>query len=263
MLNKSDILTKIIEVKRKEVGQLYADDYKYTHSVKSRSIPHYSFIEAILRPKRSSALIAEVKKASPSKGLLREDFNPLAIAKAYQTADVDCLSVLTEQHFFQGHGTFIAQIKAEVELPVLRKDFIIDPVQVEQSVELGADAILLIAKILPISLLQELYHQATELGLDVLIEIHDQRELEIILAAIKPKLIGINNRDLTTFNTSLTVTKRLKPLIPEEILVVSESGLHAPEMLRELELIGVQGFLIGEYFMRQKDMVNAVEQLYA
>src|SRR5690606_976175 len=169
------------------------------------------FLQSLLHPRRSSALIAEVKKASPSKGVIREDFQPVEIAKAYQAAGADCLSVLTDEHYFQGDPSYIAQIKQEVNLPILRKDFIIDPLQVEQSVELGADAILLIAKSLPIKQLMELYHLAEEKGLDVLIEIANEAELTELFSQLKPRIIGINNRDLRTFNTSTEVTKALLP----------------------------------------------------
>lgn len=259
------MLAKILEVKRQEVERLYLQKYSFKRTTTERALPHYPFVEALLQPNRSTALIAEVKKASPSKGLIRSDFNPVAIAQAYHSASADCLSVLTDQNFFQGDPSFIAQIKERVPLPILRKDFIIDPIQIEESVELGADAILLIAKALPISDLIKLYLQAEKQGLDVLIEIHEQGELEAILAAreIKPKLIGINNRNLATFTTSIEVSKRLRPFIPADIAVISESGIRTKEMVLELEQQGIHGFLIGEHFMRQDDIKVGVEQLYA
>jgi indole-3-glycerol phosphate synthase len=257
------MLKKILDVKKEEVHQLYKAGYDYSLTVKERKIPSYPFVEALQNPNQSSGLIAEVKKASPSKGVIREDFHPVEIAKAYEQAGADCLSVLTDKQFFQGDVSYIAQIKKEVSLPVLRKDFIIDPIQIKQSVELGADAILLIAKAMPVEKLADLYYQAEELGLDVLIEIANREELEDVFSKMKPRLIGINNRDLRTFQTSTEVTKQLLPNIPKEVLVISESGIHSSEMVKDLEQHGVRGFLIGEHFMRQDHIGEAVKQLYA
>lgn len=258
-----DVLKKILDVKQSEVEQLYASGYAYSLTVKERSIPSYSFIQAIQNPKRGSALIAEVKKASPSKGVIRPDFHPVEIAKAYEEAGADSLSVLTDKSFFQGDSSYIAQIKEQVKIPILRKDFIIDSIQVKQSVALGADAILLIAKALPINQLAELYHEAEELGLDILIEVANQKELEEIFSKLAPLLIGINNRDLRTFQTSTDITKQLLRYIPKEVLVISESGIDSSDMIQDLAQHGVSGFLIGEYFMRQEDIGEAVKQLYA
>lgn len=256
------MLNKIIQTKQQEIEQLKANGYRYPYTVKERELPSYSFFDNLLHPQRRSALIAEVKKASPSKGVIREDFHPVEIAKAYEQAKADCLSVLTDRDYFQGDPSYIAQIKQEVSLPILRKDFIIDPIQVEESVELGADAILLIAKALPIQQLVDLYHLAEERGLDVLIEIANQEELEELLTHLEPRIIGINNRDLRTFNTSTEVTKSLLPHIPKNILVISESGINSSETVAELESLGVRGFLIGEHFMRQDNLIEAVESLY-
>lgn len=256
------MLNKILETKRQEVEQLKRAGYRYPYTVKERELASYSFLEALLHPNRRSALIAEVKKASPSKGVIREDFHPVEIAKAYEQARADCLSVLTDREYFQGDPSFIAQIKQQVSLPVLRKDFIIDPIQVEESVELGADCILLIAKALPVEQLIELYHLAEEKGLDVLIEIASQEELETLLSKLKPRMIGINNRDLRTFETSPEVTKALLPHIPKDILVISESGINSGKIVKELADLGVGGFLIGEHFMRQDNLMEAVESLY-
>jgi indole-3-glycerol phosphate synthase len=257
------MLKKILETKQSEVQQLYASGYAYSLTVEERAIPSYPFIRALQKPKRSSGLIAEVKKASPSKGVIRPDFHPVEIAKAYEHAGADCLSVLTDKTFFQGDLSYIAQIKEQVKIPILRKDFIIDPIQVRQSIELGADAILLIAKALPINLLAELYHQAEEAGLDILIEITNQEELEAVFSKLSPLLIGINNRDLSTFQTSTDITKQLLPFIPKNVLVISESGIHSSEMVLDLEQHGVKGFLVGEHFMRQEDIGEAVSRLYA
>jgi indole-3-glycerol phosphate synthase len=257
------MLKKILEVKEEEVKKLYTSGYQYGLTVKERAIPSYPFIQALQGPNRSSGLIAEVKKASPSKGVIREDFNPVEIAKAYERAGADCLSVLTDHEFFQGDLSYIAQIKEEVSIPILRKDFIIDEIQIKQSVELGADAILLIAKALPVEKLVSLYHQAEGVGLDVLIEVANREELDAIFSKLTPRLIGINNRDLRTFQTTTEVTKQLLPHIPKEVLVISESGIHSSEMVKDLEAHGVRGFLIGEHFMRQDDVGEAVKRLYA
>lgn len=256
------MLDKILETKAQEVRHLYESGYDYKQTVKQRQVPSYSFIQALQNPHHRSALIAEVKKASPSKGVIREDFDPVHIAQLYERAGADCLSVLTDETYFQGHASYIAQIKESVKLPILRKDFIIDPIQVQQSVELGADAILLIAKALPIDRLLALYNLAHELGLDCLIEIESRTELDEVLAHIKPAVLGINNRDLRTFTTSPEKTKQLLPFIPKEMLVISESGIQDAQTIRDLEQHGVAGFLIGEYLMRQTDTVKAVEQLY-
>jgi indole-3-glycerol phosphate synthase len=259
----STILDRILEVKKEEVRQMYEQGFGYDQHVSQRPIASYSFVDAILHPKRSSALIAEVKKASPSKGLIRESFDPIEIALQYQLAGADCLSVLTDKQFFMGDDHYMAAIKEQVSLPVLRKDFIIDTIQIGQSVALGADAILLIAKALPIELLVQLYKEADAVGLDILIEVANQQELEEVLARITPKIIGINNRDLATFVTSIDVTKSLLPFIPNEVVVISESGIHLSEMVKELEQLGVRGFLIGEHFMRQTNIGQAIKALYA
>jgi indole-3-glycerol phosphate synthase len=257
------MLNKILAMKQEEVSKLYASGYNYGLTVKEREIPSYPFIKALQNPNRSSALIAEVKKASPSKGVIREDFHPVEIAKAYELAEADCLSVLTDQPFFQGDLSYISQIKEEVSLPILRKDFIIDKIQIKQSVELGADAILLIAKALSVEKLVSLYYQAEEIGLDVLIEVSTREELDAIFSKLTPRLIGINNRDLSTFQTTTEVTKQLLPYIPQEVLVISESGIHSSQMVKDLEAHGVRGFLVGEHFMRQADIGEAVKHLYA
>jgi len=256
------MLDRILDVKKEEVQKLHAANYSFKYQVQEREIPSYPFVQALQNPHRSSALIAEVKKASPSKGIIREDFDPVGIAQEYEQGGADCLSVLTDKQFFQGDERYIKAIKEKVSLPILRKDFIIDPIQIEQSVELGADAILLIAKALPVKQLVELYHQAESVGLDVLIEVAHLKELEEVLGHLNPKIIGINNRDLSTFTTSVDVTKELLKYIPEEILVISESGINSSTTVQDLEQHGVSGFLIGEHFMRQQKIKEAVEQLY-
>ncbi|EGL82865.1 Indole-3-glycerol phosphate synthase [Caldalkalibacillus thermarum TA2.A1] len=256
------MLNQILEVKREEIQKLYDRKQQLNLSFEQKDIPRYPFLQRLRSPRRSSALIAEVKKASPSKGVIRPDFHPVEIARAYQAAGVDALSVLTDVPFFQGHPDYIRLIKEQVSLPVLRKDFILDPLQVWESAALGADAILLIAKALPSSTLVKLYREAEHAGLDCLIEVASREELEEVLEHLHPPIIGINNRDLTTFTTDPERTKSLLPFIPPDILVISESGINCPEMVQDLEKHGVGGFLIGEHFMRQDDIESAVRRLY-
>ena len=202
------------------------------------------------------AIIAEAKKASPSKGVIQPDFDPVRIAKNYLTGGAHCLSVLTDVDFFQGALEYIPLVRAAVPLPVLRKDFIIDPLQIEEGHAVGADAILLIAAILDLGQLRDYRLLAESLGMDVLVEVHDQRELEAALAA-ESRLIGINNRNLNDFSVSLETTFRLRQLIPAEIPVVSESGITTVDEIKRLKAAGVTAALIGESLMRagQQDLL--------
>jgi indole-3-glycerol phosphate synthase len=195
------------------------------------------------------AIIAEAKKASPSKGVIQPDFDPVRIAQAYSKGGAHCLSVLTDVDFFQGSLDYIPLVRRAVPLPVLRKDFIIDPLQIEEAHAVGADAVLLIAAILSTSQLQEYRLQAESLGLDVLVEVHDERELESALTA-ESRLIGINNRNLNDFSVSLETTFRLMREIPREIPVVSESGIGTAADMKRLREAGVTAVLIGESLMR-------------
>lgn len=207
------------------------------------------------------AVIAEVKKASPSAGIIRADFRPAAIAASYAAAGAACLSVLTDERFFQGSDRYLAEARAACSLPVLRKDFTIDPWQVYESRALGADCILLIAAALERTRMQALYGLARELGLDVLVEVHDERELEGALAT-GADLVGVNNRDLRRFVTDLGVSERLRPLIPEEKIMVTESGIHSPEDVARLRGCGIDAFLVGEAFMRAADPGAALRSLF-
>jgi len=195
------------------------------------------------------AIIAEAKKASPSKGVIQPDFDPVRIARNYQAGGAHCLSVLTDVDFFQGALAYIPQVREAIELPVLRKDFIIDPLQIEEAKAVGADAILLIAAILDLEQLRDFRLQAESLGMDVLVEVHDERELEEALAA-EGRLIGINNRNLNDFSVRLETTFRLLPKVPKEIPVVSESGIASVADIRRLQAAGVKAALIGESLMR-------------
>lgn len=207
-----------------------------------------------------TAIIAEVKKGSPSKGVIREDFDPLVIASSYQAAGAACLSILTDEQYFFGALDFLRQIRIAVELPLLRKDFIIDPYQVYEAREAGADAILLIAAALDDPSLRELAGLAAELRLDSLLEVHDETELERALE-LPVDLIGINNRNLQTFHTDLAVTEQLAPRISPRQLAVAESGIHSRADIDRLQAAGAGAFLIGESLMREPDIEAKLRSL--
>jgi len=209
-----------------------------------------------------AAVIAEVKKASPSKGLLREDFQPAEIARSYENGGAAYLSVLTDADFFQGSEEYLKQVRSACQLPVLRKDFIIDPYQVYEARVIGADCILLIVAALGDVMLLELSQLASRLGMDVLVEVHNARELERALD-LSLKLIGINNRNLRTFDTSLQTTLDLLARIPDDRIVVTESGIHSVEDVRLMRDHNVNAFLVGEAFMRAPDPGTALSELFA
>ena len=194
-------------------------------------------------------IVAEVKKASPSKGLIRADFDPVAIAKDYAAHGASAISVLTEERFFQGDLAYLEQIHGSVTVPLLRKDFMLDPYQIVEAKSCGADAVLFIAALLDGQLLSELRHQATELQMDSLVEVHSEKELEAGLRA-GAQLIGINNRNLKTFVVDLAITERLAPLVPAGLPAVCESGIDSIEQIRRVEKLGIHAFLIGESLMR-------------
>ncbi|MBE8215576.1 MAG: indole-3-glycerol phosphate synthase TrpC [Endozoicomonadaceae bacterium] len=250
-----DILKKIIEVKKAEiiVGQKKNDleTLKEQACVMSDIRP---FKERILTcvSQNKAAIIAELKKASPSKGLIRDVFDPEFLATSYEKGGATCLSILTDQSFFQGHSSYIQRAKKVTQLPVLRKDFIIDPWQIYESRVMGADCILLIVSALTSDQLHTLYALALDIGLDVLIEVHDEAELALALP-LSQGILGINNRNLHTFETTLSVTYNLLQHIPDERVVVTESGIVSKQDIIDLFDHQVKAFLIGESFMQAED----------
>ena len=210
---------------------------------------------------KGPAVIAEIKKASPSAGVIREDFQPGPIARSYQSGDAACLSVLTDRDFFQGAARYLQEARDACALPVLRKDFIIDPWQIAESRVMGADCILLIAAALEQALLSELLSLACESALDVLIEVHDEAEMERVLR-LDHALIGVNNRNLNTFETSLATSERLKKMLAGDQLLVTESGIKSAADVKRLQNSGINAFLVGEAFMRENDPGLALKRMF-
>ena len=263
-MSEPTILSRILQRKREEVAERKAQysGKKLQTLIKKQEAPR-GFAAALSRQidNRRPAVIAEIKKASPSKGLIRRDFDPAAIAASYAEHGATCLSVLTDIDFFQGHDDYLAQARDACHLPVLRKDFMIDPWQISESRALGADCVLLIVAALEHSLMKELAAQATELGMDFLVEVHDREELDRALE-LQPKIVGINNRDLKTFKTSLDVTFKLLGAVPEGVSVVTESGILVREDVQEMISHDVFGFLVGESFMRAADPGAKLQELF-
>ena len=260
----SDILDRIVEVKRVEVAAAKAA--RSLSSLRDEATSRHDLrgFEAALRARMSAgraAVIAEVKKASPSKGVLREDFRPADIAASYERGGAACLSVLTDVQFFQGSAAYLQQARAACALPVLRKDFMIDPYQVVEARAMGADCILLIAACLSDAQMAELEACALELGLAVLVEVHDGDELDRALR-LKTPLLGINNRNLKTFEVTLDTTIGLLPRVPADRLLVTESGILNRDDVQRMRAARVHAFLVGEAFMRAAEPGQALAGLF-
>ncbi len=254
------MLSRIIEEKRRVVDEAKrvkpeADLIKEIRSLSVRS----SFKKNISRPHHMN-LIAEIKKASPSKGILRGDFNPVKIAITYQANGASAISVITDERFFEGKLDYISKVRPNVSIPILRKDFFIDEYQIYETVASGAEAILLIPEILSYAEMSKFYNLATELGLDCLVEVHNEEDIEKALA-IGASIIGINNRDLHTFKVDLGVTQRLIRLIPQNKVIVSESGIKSYEDIMSLKSLGINAVLVGEAFMEADDIAAKMKEM--
>ena len=261
----SDILERIVAVKREEVAAARAACDLASVRAAARERRDLRGFEQALRRRVAQglpAVIAEIKKASPSKGVLREHFAPAEIAASYARHGAACLSVLTDERFFQGSAAYLSAARSACDLAVLRKDFIVDEYQVHESRAMGADCILLIVACLTDAAMAEFESCAHELGMAVLVEVHDEAELERALK-LKTPLLGINNRNLRTFGVSLQTTLSMQPLLPADRLLVTESGILASTDVRRLRAAGVQAFLVGEAFMRAADPGKALAQLFA
>ncbi len=256
----STILDQIIEQKHREIS---ASRHQISLEDLERQLVDAPAPRGFLRALKSAsapALIAEVKKASPSAGLIRPNFDPVLIAREYQSSGAACLSILTDEKFFQGHLDYLRQVRKSVSIPVMRKEFIIDRYQIAEARLAGADCVLLIAECLDDTLMQDLYDYARQLGMDVLIELYDLPNVSRVLAT-GTELLGINNRDLRTFRTSLEHTFLVKQQIPDSVLLVSESGIATNSDIQRLRAGGIGAVLVGESLMRQPDISMAVRQL--
>lgn len=254
-------LDKIVATKRVEVEAMSSFSIAEAEKLIAKLPPCLGFEQALTtRKNRSVGLIAEVKKASPSKGLIREDFDPVGLAQAYERAGADCISVLTDVSYFQGSNDYLQAVRKAVNVPLLRKDFTIDPKQIYEARLLGADAILLIAAILTTDQMKQYLALAKDLGLDALVEVHDREELDRALE-LDTQLIGINNRNLHTFVTDLGTTETLIKAMPSGKTIVSESGISSVEDMAYVQQVGAHAVLIGEHFMRQPVVEQAVHQL--
>jgi indole-3-glycerol phosphate synthase len=261
---RDDILQRILARKAEEVAARVASVPLPEMRARALEMPPVRGFAAAIEARIAAgapAVIAEVKKASPSKGVIRPVFHPAEIARSYAAGGAACLSVLTDVDFFQGHDDFLQQARAACALPVLRKDFTIDPYQVHEARALGADCILLIVAALSDGQLAELAGTAMQLGLDVLVEVHDIDELERAIQVPAP-LLGINNRSLRTFEVSLDTTLSLREAVPRDRRLVTESGVHGPDDVARLRAAGIEAFLVGEAFMREPDPGAALQRLF-
>ena len=262
--SRADILERILDRKHEQVSKLRgAPSQSALDRLVAMQEPPRGFTDALSNrtSRGGAAVIAEIKKASPSQGVIRADFDPTSIAMSYAKGGAACLSVLTEPDFFQGRAEDLVAARGASRLPVLRKDFMVDPWQIAESRAMGADCILLIVAALDPTTMAELAAAASDYSLDILIEVHDRKELELALA-IKPKMIGINNRDLHTFKTTLTTTLDLLPSIPNDVLVVTESGIQTAQDVALMRQNGVNSFLVGEAFMRAEEPGQRLAELF-
>jgi len=250
----SSILQEIAAYKREWVKQQKAHVTEHELLTRAQAYTSRNFAAALTSRTRTgdNAVIAEVKKASPSKGIIRADFDPVRIAEAYEQGGATCLSVLTDERYFQGSDTYLSDIRKRVELPILRKDFMLDTYQVVEARSLGADAILIILAMVDDALAVDLASAARELGLSILPEVHNQQELDRALA-LDTQLIGINNRNLHTFATTLQTTVDLLPRVTQGKTIITESGIHTPQDVFHMNEAGIHAFLIGESLMREDD----------
>lgn len=253
-------LEQICETKREHIRTMQAQAPLTTLEQKIKEqTPGHGF-RYTLSKSEGPALIAEVKKASPSKGVIREDFDPVTIAQTYEQAGATCLSVLTDEPYFQGKDDYLVQIKQAVKLPLLRKDFILEPYQIFESRALGADCILLIMAALSDSQAKELYDLARSLTMDALVEVHDEEELNRAIT-LGANMIGVNSRNLKTLEVDIETAKTLAPQIPDLAVKVAESGIHTHDEIKTLESCGYGAFLVGESLMRQDNIAEAVRTL--
>lgn len=265
MSETPDILLKILQRKQQEIqDRSQRVPLEKVRELAEEALPVRGFAEALESRllQGQAGVIAEIKKASPSKGVLRENFDPAAIAESYQRGGAACLSVLTDEDFFQGHQRYLEVAREACDLPIIRKDFIIDPYQVFEARSMGADCILLIVSALDDDQLEDLSQLAIQLDMDVLVEAHDAAELERALVLNLP-MVGINNRNLHTFETSLDTTLSLLSQIPDGTMVITESGIHTREDVALMREHGVNGFLVGEAFMRAADPGEALASLFS
>lgn len=256
------VLDRILATKRDEIAAAQARVPAAALAAQAETVgePTRGFRRALAEGPRPR-VVAEIKRRSPSKGEIRPDFDPLACAKAYADAGAAAISVLTDEHYFGGSLAYLGLVRRQVGVPLLRKDFLIDAYQVDEARVAGADAVLLIARALELPRLRALRERAAELGLDALVEVHDEREVDLALAA-GADLVGINNRDLATFATDLATTERLAPLLATAgVVIVAESGIFSPGDVRRLEAAGAHAVLVGEALMREPDVGRALATL--